>query len=154
MKKILIITLLSLSAFTQKQSVNWLSFEELETALTTKPKKVMIHFYADWCVYCKKMEGAVYTTSEIIETLNKDYYVVKFNVESTDTIQFGGKDFVNLNIGKKRIAYHQIAELLAGGRNKNLELPATVILDDDFNIKQRYYRYIPPRELLSILKEN
>lgn len=58
MKYIILIPLLCLSLLTlaQKQTVTWLSFEELETALINEPKKVMMHFYADWCVYCKKME--------------------------------------------------------------------------------------------------
>ncbi|WP_299128602.1 thioredoxin fold domain-containing protein [uncultured Winogradskyella sp.] len=138
--------------FCQRANVNWLSFEELETALTEQPKKVVIHFYADWCLYCKKMEKAVYTKPEIIERLNADYYTVKFNVESTDTIRFGGKEFMNLNSGKKRMAFHQIPELLAGRENQELELPATVILDEEFNIIKRYYRYISPNEMKAVLK--
>ena len=148
----LLIAIVLFSSFTSKPSVDWLSFEELEVALTEQPKKIVIYFYADWCVYCKKMEQSVYTKPEIQEALDKNYYAVKFNAESRDTIAFGGKDFINLNIGKQRNAYHQIPELLAGRKNKDLELPATVILDEEFNIIDRYYRYIPPKELLSILK--
>ncbi len=155
MKKYITISLLGLLflGFVPKEKVNWLSFENLELALKEEPKKVIIHFYADWCVYCKKMEQAVYTKPDIVDALKSEYYTVKFNVESTDTIQFGGQSFVNLNIGKKRMAYHQIPELLAGRKDIPLELPATVILDKDFNIEQRYYRYIPPKEMLSILKQ-
>lgn len=153
MKRIIIILIgLSVLSFTSKPSVDWLSFEELEVALTEQSKKIVIHLYADWCVYCKKMEQSVYTKTEIQEALHKNYYAVKFNVESQDTITFGGKDFTNLNMGKRRNAYHQIPELLAGRKNKDLELPATIILDEEFNIVKRYYRYIPPKELLSILK--
>ena len=99
------------------------------------------------------MEQAVYTKPHIIEELNNDYYAVRFNVESTDTIQFGGQTFVNRNFEKKRTAFHQIPELLAGRKDKPLELPATVILDRDFNIEKRFYRYIAPKEMLSILKQ-
>lgn len=155
MKKLVIISLLGLMflSFIPKAKVDWLSFEKLEVALKDEPKKVIVHFYADWCVFCKKMEEAVYTKPEIVNAMNTDYYAVKFNVETKDTIQFGGQSFVNLNMGKKRTAFHQIPELLAGRKDKQLELPATVILDKDFNIVQRFYRYIPPKEMLSILKE-
>ena len=103
MRNLVIIIVLGLSflSLKPKPEVDWLSFEALETALIKKQKKVIIHFYADWCVYCKKMEDAVYTKPAIAEAINADYYAVKFNVESTDTIQFGGKTFVNLNTGKK-----------------------------------------------------
>jgi thioredoxin-related protein len=140
-------------ALAQKKAVNWLSFEELEQALLTEPKKVMIHFYADWCVYCKKMEQVVYTKPDIEAELSANYYAVKFNVESKDTIQFGGKKFLNLNVGKKRVAYHQIAELLAGQDEQELTLPAVVFLDEAFTIEKRLFRYIAPKELLVLLQE-
>ena len=138
--------------FAQKKELTWLSFEELEQALIVQPKKVMIHFYADWCVYCKKMDEAVFTKPEIMQELEGNYYAVRFNVETKDTISFGGKYFTNKNIGKKRMAFHQIPELLAGRINRTIELPATVILDKKFNVEQRFYRYIPPKEMLAILK--
>jgi thioredoxin-related protein len=149
----IILFCLSIPSPAQTQAVNWLSFEELEQALLTKPKKVMIHFYADWCVYCKKMEKVVYTKPDIEAELATNYYAVKFNVESTDSIFFGEKNFLNLNVGKKRMAYHQIAELLAGQDGKELTLPAVVFFDDKFNIEKRVLRYIPPKELLVLLKD-
>ena len=137
----------------QKPEIKWLSFQELETALLNEPNKVMFYFYADWCVYCKKMENDVYTKPEIKKALANSYYAVKFNVESTDTIQFGGKKFSNLNIGKKRNAYHQIAELLARQDQKEVTLPAVVFLDKDFKIERRIFRYIPPKELSQLLED-
>jgi thioredoxin-related protein len=137
----------------QKQAVNWLTFEELEQVLLTEPKKVMIYFYADWCVYCKKMEQVVYTKPEIEAELSANYYAVKFNVEFKGTIQFGGKKFLNLNVGKKREAYHQIAELLAGQDEQKLTLPAVVFLDKAFTIEKRLFRYIAPKELLVLLQD-
>lgn len=146
------VILLSLTSFTPKPKVNWLTFEQLETALAQEPKNVIIHFYADWCSYCKKMERVVYTKPSIIAAINNNYYAVKFNVESKDTIRFGGKEFINRNLGKRRRAYHEIPEFLAGRKGKKLALPATVILDENFNIKNRYYRYVSPKEMLTILK--
>ena len=143
---------LSVLSFKSDEQVNWLTFGELEMAFTAEPKKVIINFYADWCVYCKKMEKAVYTKPEILRALNESYYAVRFNVESTDTIHFGGKEFVNLNTGKKRTAFHQIPELIAGRENQELELPATVVFDEQFNIIKRYYRYLSPKEMAALLK--
>ena len=100
------------------------------------------------------MEQSAYSKPDIIETLNAEYYAVKFNVESTDEIEFGGKRLINANVGKKRNPYHQIPEYLAGRENEELELPATVFLDEDFNIVERYYWYLSPKEMRDILKEN
>ena len=154
MKKLLLVWMVFLTNFSyaQKAEVKWLSFPELEIAITKNPQNVIINFYADWCVYCKKMENVVYTKPEVVKALNANYYAVRFNVESQDSIYFGGKIFSNIEAGKKRRAYHEIAQLLAGQKNKSLELPAIVILDENFTIMKRYFRYISPKEMLSILK--
>lgn len=152
-RAILIFLVISGSVSAQKQNIDWLSFEELEKALDTQPKKVLVHFYADWCVYCKKMDKAVFTNESVQQELQSRYYAVKFNAESQDTIRFGGKTFINANIGKKRTAFHQIPEFLAGRPDTPIDLPATVILDESFSIEQRFYRYIPPKEMQSILKD-
>ncbi|GGI56389.1 thioredoxin family protein [Winogradskyella haliclonae] len=138
----------------QTATINWLSFEELEVALTHNPKPVIIDFYADWCAYCKKMDQAVYSKPEVIALLNANYYAVKFNAESRVQVQFGGKIFKNRNLGKKRRAFHEITELLAAQPNQPMTLPAIVFFDKNFNITQRYFEYIPPKKMLSILKNN
>lgn len=152
----LIISILFFSMFAQAQEtkINWLDFEALENAFEAQPKKVLVYFYADWCVYCKKMDRSVYTKEEVKTILNDAYYAVKFNAESNEIIQFGGRTFVNEQFGKKRNPIHQIPEYLAGRLNVALELPATVILNEDFEIEKRFYRYISPTEMLSILKED
>lgn len=137
----------------QEGKINWLTFEELEVKLNKEPKRVMIHFYADWCVFCKKMDQSVFNNAEVKAILRTDYYAVKFNAESKDTVYFGGKSFVNKQLGKKRNPFHDIPELLAGRPNTPLELPATVILDEKFIINNRYNRYISPKEMVSILKQ-
>lgn len=154
MKQFLFLLILfnSFSLIAQTEDVKWLSFEELELALKEEPKKVFIHFYADWCRYCKKMENVVYTKSYIEKELASNYYAVKFNVESQDTIHFGGKDFINKNLGKKRLVYHEIPELLASRPNESIELPTLVFLDEEFNIEKRYFTYLSPKQFLSILK--
>lgn len=153
MKRVFLLMLISFSVYAQEENTQWMTFPELESALVKESKKVVIHFYADWCAYCHKMEKVVYTKPDIKDELSANYYAVKFNVEFQDTVTFGGKTFSNLNIGKKRFAYHQIPEFLAGRPDQPMELPATVVLDEAFNIIKRFYRYIPPKEMLNILKE-
>jgi thioredoxin-related protein len=143
---------ISLGCAAQTKDVTWLTFEELEEALIKEPKKVLIHFYADWCVYCKKMEQDVYTKNDIEQVLNDQYYAVKFNVESEDAVIFGGKQFINKNIGKRRQAYHEIAELLASRDQQPITLPAVIVMNDNFEIEKKMFQYVPPKELLTILK--
>lgn len=138
-------------AFAQKDDVKWLTFEELELKLAENPKKVMIYIYADWCVYCKKMDQSVFSRPEIKALLSSNYYAVRFNAEYKDTVWFGGQTFINRQLGKRRNPYHEITEFLIGRSNTSIELPATVFLNENFDIEKRFYRYISPEEMRSIL---
>jgi thioredoxin-related protein len=144
--------ILSLSVNAQdKETINWLSFEELETQFNKAPKKVFINFYTDWCSYCKKMERKVYTKPEVIHILNNDYYAVRFDAESAKEFQFGGKRFINDQVGKSRNPLHQMAQLLAL-RDNQFVAPTLVVLDKDFKITARYFEYMTSDELVEILK--
>ncbi|MCB4807422.1 thioredoxin family protein [Tamlana sp. 62-3] len=132
-------------------AINWLSFSQLEDSLAIKPKKVFINFYADWCVYCKKKDKVAFKDKSVISKLNKDYYAVKMNAETTDTITFGNETFINKEIGKKRNPTHQIPLLLASRKNIPFSLPATVILNEQFIISERFFEYLDSEKLLDLL---
>ena len=137
----------------QDNSINWLSFEQLEDSLAVKPKKIFIDFYADWCVYCKKMENSAYKDPKVVSRLNTDYYAVKMNAETTDTIVFGGESFCNKQFGKKRNPTHEIPLLLASRENYPFSLPAIIVLNEEFIITDRYFEYMSPKKLDEALTE-
>lgn len=135
----------------QYREVNWMTFEQLEDSLNVKPKKVLLFFYADWCAYCKKMDRTAYKNPEVIKLLTDNFYAVKMNTESTDSIRFYGKVFVNDEIHKKRRPNHQLALFFASRKNRPFTLPATLILDEEFKVQSRLFRYLSPKEMISIL---
>jgi thioredoxin-related protein len=135
----------------KSQSVNWLTFEQLQDSLAINPKKVYIDFYTDWCTYCRKMDKVVYTKSDVINLLNGQYYAVKFNAETDSAITFGSQVFVNDQIGKSRKPMHQIAQLLAS-REGNFTPPAIVILDENFRVTKRYFEYLDSKKLIKAIQ--
>lgn len=142
---------LTITAFSQQEkTVQWLTFEQLSDALQVQPKKVFIDFYASWCAPCLKMQREVYTDTKVIEVLNTNYYAVKMNVETTDTIQFGKQVFINKRI-KRRNPIHEIALLMASQKNKPFSLPAIVLLDENFTPTARYFQYINTDQFLEII---
>ena len=136
----------------QNTTINWLSFEQLEDSLAVKPKKVFVNFYAEWCVYCKKMEEVAFKNPDVIARLNLAYYALKMDVESVETIFFDGQKFENKEYGEKRNPVHEIPLLLASREGTPFSLPATVILDESFRVTNRYFEYISPKKMLELLE--
>ncbi|MEO6915086.1 MAG: thioredoxin family protein [Chitinophagaceae bacterium] len=132
------------------EKINWLTFSQLDDSLKVKPKKVFVDFYADWCTYCKEMEGSTFTDKKVIEMLNHDYYAVKMNVESRDTIVFGQQRFINKR-SRKVNPVHEIALLMASRKDKPFSLPAFVVLDEKFSAKARYFQFLDAKSMIDIL---
>lgn len=127
-----------------------MSFSQLNDSLKLKPKKVFVNFYADWCIYCKEMEKGTFTNQEVIKDLNKNYYAVKMNVESRDTVVFGQQTFVNKRRNKVN-PIHQIALLMASRKNKPFSLPAFIVLDEKFTATARYFQFLDADAMVKVL---
>lgn len=147
------ILLLPAEGWTQEKEIQWINFEELEDSLALKPKKVFIDFYADWCAYCKKMDKAAFKDLRVISKLSDEYYAVKMDAETKDTIFFGGDTFTNKQLGKSRTPTHEIPLLLASRDNYPFSLPAIVILNENFEVTDRYFEYLSPEQLQRALED-
>ena len=130
--------------------VNWISFNELHTKLLEDPKPVMVIFHAHWCATCLKMDSTTFQNEQVVEKLNRDYYVVKMDVESKDTVTFGSQVFINKRI-KRVNPVHEIALLMASRENKPFSLPAIVFLDESFTPISRYFQFLDAKNLYQIL---
>lgn len=153
MKKLLVILLFFNSHFlySQKQKVEWISFEQLEDSLQTYPKPVFIYFYADWCVYCKKMERHAFKDPEVVQLLNTEFYSVKLDANSRKSVNFEGRTFVNEQTKTKKNPIHQLPLLLASRKEEAFTLPALLLLNQNFRIEKRSFVYLTSEEMKTFL---
>ncbi len=112
---------------TSAESIKWYSWEEAHELSKTKPKKIFVDVYTDWCGWCKRMDKTTFQDPEIIKLLNEHFYPVKFNAEQKGEIMFGETTFKFVDQGRR--GYHQLAFALLDGR---MGYPAFVMLDETF----------------------
>jgi thiol:disulfide interchange protein len=62
-------------------SINWRSYEEGMTLSKIEKKKVFLHFYADWCGFCRKMANTTFKDSTLINYLNDNFMPIMVNTD-------------------------------------------------------------------------
>lgn len=61
--------------------INWRSYEEGLVVSKAEKKKVFLHFYADWCVYCGKMAKDTFQNPAVISYLNENFIPVRVDTD-------------------------------------------------------------------------
>ena len=120
------LVLITFLSYGQEVGVKWYSLEEALELNKKEQKKIFIDVYTDWCGWCKKMDAATFSNPAIAQILNTEYYAVKFNAETRDTISFGGKQFINE--GPNGRSPHQLAIALLQGR---MSYPSVAYLNEE-----------------------
>ncbi len=156
MKRILLLVLILTCqvSIAQQEEIQWMNFEELDDSLNIENRPVVIYFYTDWCVYCKKMDRNAFQNRDVVNKLNTDFYAVKMNAESTEAIEFEGQVFTNEEHKTKRRGIHQIPLLLASREDQTLSFPVVMVLDKDFRVRIKSHEYLTSDQLKSMINGN
>ena len=72
--------------------IKWNTIEQASEA-KIGTKLYFIDFYTSWCGYCKKMDKETFTNPTVAKIMNKYYYPVKFDAESSKTFTWFGKSY-------------------------------------------------------------
>jgi len=59
--------------------INWHSYKEGMSLAKKENKRVYLHFYTDWCNFCKEMDQTTFHNPSIIKMLNKDFVAIRVN---------------------------------------------------------------------------
>jgi len=125
--------------------IHWMDFESAVAASQKNPKKLFIDVYTDWCGWCKKMDASTFMDDSVAAYINANFYPVKFNAESKDTIHFFDQVFVFVPEYKS----HELAISLL---NRQMGYPSYAFLDEKFAAIKVQQGYMPKETLMPLLK--
>ncbi|MCR5456445.1 MAG: thioredoxin fold domain-containing protein [Bacteroidales bacterium] len=130
MKKFLITIIFLLNGlwtFAQEDlgPIEWITFEEAEKRDSVEKRPFLIDVYTDWCGWCKRMMATTFQHKNLAKYINQNFYCVRFDAETKDTVKFNGKEWTSDGRVNK-LAYY-----LLGDR---LSYPTIVYIDRDKRI--------------------
>ena len=125
--------------------VKWYTLDQALKLSETQPRPIMIDVYTDWCSWCKFMMKTTFANPGIADYIQNNFYPVRFNAETFDTIDFKGKKYFNRKIGSR--PSHDLASLLLDGQ---MSYPSLVFFDLSDN-KAVIPGYKEPKDLEPIL---
>jgi thioredoxin-related protein len=126
--------------------VHWMNFKQAFEANKKQPKPFLIDVYTDWCGWCKKMMATTYSNQFLAEYINQNFYPVKFNAETKDSIYFKDTLYVNKNVGSRPI--HQLAYKLMGNQQS---YPTTIFLFKELKSQANIPGYLDEKTTEPIL---
>lgn len=126
------------------KEIQWISLQEAYNRTQKEPRKTIVDVYTAWCGWCKVMDRQTYTNPDVIEYLNKNYYMVKLDAESRQEIVVGG---VKYKFDESSNTNQAAIALLQG----KLSYPTTVFLDAQYNMIQPLPGYLDAKAFHQVI---
>ena len=128
--------------FIDHSAVNWISFSEAYKKCKVNPRPIMIDVYTTWCGPCKMMSTQTFNHPTIAKYINENFYAVKFDAETKDSVKFDKYVFVNSDLSNPK-APHQFASSIL---DNQLAYPSIVFLNNQIQRIDIIKGFMPPNQ--------
>ena len=129
-----------------KAGVKWMTFERAQQATGKTPRITVVYIYVEQDEFCKLMDKNVFTNAKVINTLNNEFYAIRFNGQEPQTIIFKGQKFSN---SQDNYRLHKLVIPLLS--SNNISFPALAFLDENNNLITSIIGYQSIENLLEVL---
>ena len=118
--------------------VTWHNFNEGIKQALAQRKPIVLDFYADWCVWCKKMEEEVFSEAQVARKLKDNFICIRIYTDKDikETIKYK-----NHTLSKKEFT------VMLGVQG----LPTVVFMDRDANFITKIPGYVKKDVFLPLL---
>lgn len=130
-----------------KKHIKTYTFKEIEKLQKKKPKKVLVNIYAGFCNSCKVQNATTLKDTSIANYINKNFYVMNFDAESSDTIMYK-----NEKCFKSAVNGYPLNSFAFKVTNNRLQFPTIAVLDEKSTHLDALNSFLSPEALLPILK--
>jgi thioredoxin-related protein len=63
------------------KGIRWHQYEEAVALGQQENKKLFLHFYADWCAFCERMDKETFKHPEVIRYLNENFIASRIDTD-------------------------------------------------------------------------
>lgn len=116
------------SSATGIPTMKWYTWEEAAALNKTKPRKIFVDVYTDWCGWCKRMDKSTFVDEKVAAYLSANFYPVKLNAEQREDILFNGETFKFVETGNGK-GVNTLAYALLDGK---MGYPSMVYLNEKY----------------------
>ncbi|MFO7861472.1 MAG: DUF255 domain-containing protein [Desulfosalsimonas sp.] len=66
--------------------INWYSYEAGMEKIRESEKKGYLHFYTDWCSYCRLMDEKTFSDADVADYINANFISMRVNAEQEEDL--------------------------------------------------------------------
>lgn len=70
----------------EEKDIQWRAYDEGIDLAGRQGKKVFLHFYTDWCHFCKVMVEKTFAEQDVISLLNEKFVAIRVNSEEKQAL--------------------------------------------------------------------
>ncbi len=133
--------------FSENSPVNWITFDEAYKKCKKNPRPIMVDVYTTWCGPCKMMSSQTFNDPQIAKYINDNFYAVKFDAESKDSVKFDKYVFVSTDPTNPKAPHQFAASIL----DNQMAYPSIVFLSNQIQRLDVIKGFMPPKNFEPVL---